>query len=234
MNFKNYILIIFCIIFTQKINSQIETGIGISNFIYLGDLTPEAGSYKTIRYGINIYGGINIDNFLLRTNIAIGSLSGDEIKYNNPRFRKQRAFNFNTSVIELSQLLIWSPLKFKKFSPYLIGGIGLSFLKIKSNSTNFNIDDNNILNLISIDAAHSLPSILSVFPIGIGFKYKLSPSVAISIESVNRLLFTDYLDGFSQAANYKRGDQYQTITIGLIYYLRNKILKCPKVVPLFF
>lgn len=233
------VLLTFCSgISAQKKTSGIEIGAAWSSFIYLGDLTPDRiGSFQTIRGGINLQGSFSISNyFLVRTNLAIGGLKGDEAKYKNPEFRKQRAFNFNTPVLELSQLLVWNPggknFTGKGFSTYLLGGVGVSFLKIKRDWNNINTAYYEITpdlpNRIAIDSVHSLPAIIPIFPIGIGFRYALSPSILINAEYSYRLLFTDYLDGFSQAANADKGDRYQTISIGIIYQLGNKnMLGCP-------
>ena len=121
-----------------------EVGAAISAFIYQGDLTTHRfGSVETTRFGINLYTSKIISpSFMLRTNLAIGSLKGDDVKYNKPAFRKQRNFNFRTPVFEVAQLVVWNLLKrnYKDigFSPYLFGGAGLSFLKIKRDWSNFN------------------------------------------------------------------------------------------------
>ncbi len=234
-----FVFINSCVISAaQKKNAGIEIGAAVSSFIYLGDLTPnKIGSFQTIRGGINLQGSIIINNyFLFRTNLAIGGLKGDDAKYENPIFRKQRAFNFNTPVLEMSQLLVWNPagnnFTGKGFSTYLLGGVGVSFFKIKRDWSNFNAayygSSSDLPNRIAIDSVHFLPAITPVFPIGIGFRYALSTSILLNGEYSYRLLFTDYLDGFSQAANADRGDRYLTISIGIIYRLGNKNrLGCP-------
>ncbi len=219
---------------------KFEIGAGVSSFIYQGDLTPNRfGSYETMRWGFNLQGSMIISrSFLLRTNLAIGGLRGDDAKYENPEFRKQRSFNFQTPVVEVSQLIVLNPLgknyANKGFSPYLFGGVGLSFLKINRDWSNFNAtyfgDGSDLSGRIAIDAAHSLPKIIPVVPLGVGIRYGLSSAIALSAESSYRLVFTDYLDGFSQAANSARNDHFQTITIGGIYRPGNKSkLNCPVV-----
>ena len=68
---------------------KFEIGAGVSSFIYQGDLTPNRfGSYETMRWGFNLQGSMIISrSFLLRTNLAIGRLRGDDAKYENPEFR---------------------------------------------------------------------------------------------------------------------------------------------------
>ncbi len=220
--------------------AKYEVGAAISAFIYQGDLTTHRfGSVETTRFGINLSGSKIISaSFMLRTNLAIGRLKGDDAKYNNPAFRKQRNFNFRTPVFEVAQLLVWN-LSGKNYediglSPYVFGGAGLSFLKIKRDWSNFNAayfgDGAALPNLIAIDAQHSLPKIIPVIPLGVGVRYGLTQNITINAESSYRLTYTDYIDGFSEAANPNKNDHYLTTSIGAIYRVgkKNK-LGCPVV-----
>ncbi len=215
-----------------------EFGLHLNSFIYQGDLTPERlGSFKTMRWGINLFGSrIMSPSFSLRTNLAIGGLRGDDALYDEPEYRKQRNFNFNTRVIELTQLIVWNPLRTnyrdKGFSPYLFSGIGFNFVKIKRDWSNFNGEyfDADYLEKFALDTAHSVPKNIPVIPIGAGFRYDISPRLAVSAEASYRLTFTDYLDGFSEAANPNRKDNYYTIGVGIIYRAGKKnMLNCPVV-----
>ncbi len=217
-----------------------ELGAGLSSLIYQGDLTPSRlGSYRTMKLGVNIYGSRILNrSFMVRINLAIGGLKGDEAKYNNPEYRKQRNFNFRTPVVEIAPLLVWNPLgknfTEKGFSPYLFGGAGFSFLKIKRDWSNFNAayfgDGSDIPERIAVDAAQSTPRVLPVIPVGAGIRYDLSSTIAVNAETSYRFTFTDYLDGFSQAANPARNDHYQAITVGAVFRFGNRnTLACPVV-----
>ena len=224
----------------QTQTSRIELGVGINSNIYQGDLTPSRfGSYETLKMGFQLHGALVLSqSFLVRANLAIGGLRGDDAKYNNPEFRQQRNFNFNTPLIELSGSLVWNPLRSnyenKGFSPYLMGGVGVSFLNIKKDWSKFNpeyFDEGAlILQNIAEDEAHGVPSVVPVVPLGIGVRYGISPALAIYAESAYRLMFTDYLDGFSKATNPDYNDHYQTISIGIIFRPNSKgKLACPAV-----
>jgi hypothetical protein len=217
---------------------KFEIGAGLSSFIYQGDLTPSRfGSFRTMRFGVNLYASkILGPSFSLRTNLAIGGLRGDDAKYEEPEYRQQRNFNFRTPVIELSQLVVWSPLKKnytdKGLAPYLFGGAGLSLLKIKRDWSNYNAEYfdavSDVSERLAVDAQQSLPKIIPVIPLGAGLRYGISPRLAVSAESSYRLVFTDYVDGFSQAANPDKNDHYHTITVGAIYRIGKKnTLACP-------
>ena len=71
-----------------------------------------------------------------------------------------------------------------------------------------------------------------MIPVGAGIRYNLSPRIALTAEGSYRLVFTDYLDGFSVAANPKQNDHYHTMNVGVVYRLgkKNK-LDCPVVRP---
>ena len=235
-------IISFCYypVAAQNNVAKYEVGAAISAFIYQGDLTTHRfGSVETTRFGINLHGSkIVSPSFMLRTNLAIGSLKGDDAKYNNPAFRKQRNFNFRSPVLEVAQLVVWNLFgknyEDKGFSPYLFGGAGISFLKIKRDWSNFNAayfgDGADLPNRIAIDAQHSLPKIIPVIPLGVGVRYGLTQNITINAESSYRLTYTDYMDGFSQAANPGKNDHYLTTSVGAIYRVGKKNrLDCPVV-----
>lgn len=224
----------------QDMIPKFELGAGINGYIYQGDLTPSRlGSYETMRFGFQLHGSLILSpSFMARTNIAIGGLRGDDAAYEKPEFRRFRNFNFRSSLVELSESVVWNPMKtnYKNigFSPYLMGGFGISFVNIKSDRTNFNPDYFNegaqILQNIAEDEAHGTPSVLPVIPIGAGIRYGFSPALAVYAESSYRLMFNDYLDGFSKATNPDNGDHYQTISIGIIFRPGAKgKLACPSV-----
>lgn len=223
----------------QTNTTQYEIGAGLSSFIYQGDLTPSSiGSFRTMRPGIYIHGSkILSSSFSLRTQLTIGGLRGNDATYDNPEYRQQRNFNFRSRVIELSQQLTWNPLgknyTDKAFSPYVFAGVGISFLKIKRDWSNFNAEyfgalGEDVATRLTVDAAHSVPKIIPVIPVGLGVRYNLSPRWAVNAESAYRVVFTDYLDGFSQAANPDKNDHYHTISAGAIYRIGKKnTLACP-------
>lgn len=211
----------------QQNISRYEFGLGAGIVMYQGDLTPwRFGSYETIRLGVNLHASRILSRSLsLRANLLFGGIKGDDAKYNNPEFRKQRNFNFTSPVTELSLLMVVNPLgknfSSKGFSPYLFAGAGLGLLHIKRDHSAFNAayfgDGSDLIQRIALDDRHNLPRMIPVVPVGAGIRYNLSNRIAIYAESSYRFLFTDYLDGFSQAANPAFKDHYHTTTVGLIY-----------------
>ncbi len=242
----SFVFIIVCFCRTQSqaqeqaLLSCWELGIQASQFIYQGDLAPSAaGSTKTPGYGLGIYGNRIITSALaLRTSLVFGRLSGDDSKYPTPAWRLERALSFSTPVFEVSEMMVWNILadNYQKarprFSPYLFGGVGYSFLHISRDASKFNVHafaaDSAVINGLAADERHSLPRAIPVIPIGAGIRYGITPALSVTAEASYRFTFTDYLDGFSQVANPRKNDRYYTYSVGLVYkFISSDILRCP-------
>ena len=240
-----YLLLLISISYSNKAHSQTNTGswqlganIGIA--VYQGDLTPyRSGSYKILKPSI----GFNISRIFtpdlkLRTSIAIGQLKGDEGLYVKPPYRKERNLSFTTSFVEISEILIWnfldksSDISYKRFSPYIFGGVGVSLLNINRSSSKttaaYLLNEPIATAGLLQDLQTAPPKVILVFPAGIGLEIFISPSVSLNAEINFRYTRTDYLDGFSKIANPKVNDYFYTNTIGIIYKLGKKdLLGCP-------
>lgn len=225
-------------VFSQIDLSKYELGLTGGVFVYQGDLTPQKiGSYKTMKpqLALHIYRKFT-PTFSVRLNINRGKLYGDDAKYSNPDWRQQRNFNFTTPVTELSVQGVWSFLENKapRFSPYVFAGAGLSFVKIKRDYSNYNAayfgENSDVAAGLTQDAAKTLPRALPVAPIGAGVRYYLNDRFSFIGETSYRLSFTDYLDGFSKAANSSKNDHYLSHSVGVVYSFgkKNKGLGCPK------
>ncbi|MBS1921444.1 MAG: hypothetical protein JST17_14420 [Bacteroidetes bacterium] len=236
-------ILLFC--FTVKSNGQrrmnsIEVGINLGTFIYQGDLTPERfGSSKTPGYQLSFFiNKIISKSFSVRANFSIGKLRGDESLYKSPAYRQQRNFAFKTPVTEFAGLFVWDILN-KNFSseihsglrPYIMAGPGISFVHIKRDWSRFNSEyfaGTGLPARLTLDEQHSLPKILPVIPVGAGIRYSVSEKLSINAETIYRITFSDYIDGFSQAANPSRNDHYQSYSVGLIFSFDKKNrLNCP-------
>jgi hypothetical protein len=227
---------------TQNQDRHFEWGIGLGAYVYQGDLTPDRfGSFRTMKPGVYLFVNKIVNPSLsYRLNLAIASLKGDESKYSQPEFRRQRNFAFNSPAIELSGLGVWDirgnnfyRIK-RSFSPYIFTGAGLAVLNIKPDRSRFNAEffstEPEVIAGLATDSQKRLPKLQPFVPAGLGFRYELSDRFAINAEATYRFVFTDYLDGFSHAANPEKDDHYHSLTIGLIYKLgfKNR-LNCPPV-----
>ena len=223
---------------SQTNNPKFQFGVGAGTFVYQGDLTPSSlGSYRTLKPAIGLFAAKFFSaSLLFRANLAFGGLKGDDAKYSHPGYRQQRNFNFHTPLAEISGIAEWNVIArnyvSKGFSPYLFAGVGYSFLKVKRDWSNLNTEyfslESALMRGLAEDAQHSLLKGLLVLPVGAGVRYYLSDKIGISAETSYRLAATDYLDGFSRAANPSKRDHYYSHTIGIVYRIGKKnTLDCP-------
>ncbi|NOT51390.1 MAG: hypothetical protein HOP10_08955 [Chitinophagaceae bacterium] len=224
---------------TYSQDHKYEFGLNLGFTVYQGDLTPEKfGAFKTQKFAVGLHvSRILNQTFSIRGNLLISTLRGDDAVYAQPEYRRLRNFNFTSPVVELSCLLVFNitaqNYADKGLSPYVFAGGGLAYLNIKRDWSRLNRDYFNAQNHIladglAIDSAHSLPRIIPVIPVGGGLRYFFSPQWGLNAEASYRLGYTDYIDGFSQAANPELKDHYLNYAIGIIYRpgKKNK-LGCP-------
>jgi hypothetical protein len=219
-------------------------GVNAGAMIYQGDLAPSVlGSYKTpsLTVGISAARILNA-YFAVRINAVAGTLRGDDAKYSTPSWRQYRNFNFSTPVREFSAQVVWNPFGNNsneigmRVTPYLFGGAGVSVVNIqrdysKMDTTVFTFSSKQQVGLKQ-DTATNPPHAIFVLPVGAGLSFYLSPRWSLNVEANFRYTFTDYLDGFSYAANPNQKDFYHTQTVGLFYRFGggagNNKLGCPK------
>lgn len=221
----------------QIVSGKNEIGVNIGALIYQGDLSPKAvGSVKTARPMLGIYyNRILTPYWSFRANLNVGSLHGDDSRFTQPAYMQHRNFNFSSSVVELSAMGVYNIYgnndNFRKFSTYLFGGAGVSFLNIKRDysrlDTAYFSSSAKLVSGIATDSAARLPRAIPIIPMGIGIKYTLLPRISLVAEGTYRYLFTDYLDGFSHAANPKLKDSYYGVSIGAVFNFGKDQMACP-------
>lgn len=222
-------LIITGYCFSQETRGKNEIGIQVGGMYYMGDLTPDfGGSLKTGKPAFGIYYNRNLNSyFSLRANLVTGHLMGDDSMYASPAYKRKRNFRFNTPVTELSVLGQFDvfgtngTIPPTKISPYLFAGVGVSFLNIQRDwsriDTNMIHTGSSTLAGLTKDKNTELPKRLLIIPVGAGIKYHAWPRIALTAEANYRVTFTDYLDGFSYAANPQKNDSYYSFTLGAVY-----------------
>jgi len=239
------VLIVFCLITltssAQFDVSKIELGADVATFIYQGDLTPsKLGSFKTMKLGFGIHGSYKLSKILfLKTSFVFGGLKGDESRYSTPEYRQKRNLKFKSPVTEISESIVWNILPpasegGPKLTPYISAGVGYAFLHINRDYGNFDTayfpNESIIAAGLRADTAHSLPKGILVFPVTAGLRYAFAKNLSLNLATTYRLSSTDYLDGFSQAANPAKKDNFFTNSIGLIYsFGKSNMIKCPEV-----
>lgn len=200
-----------------------EFGIGGGIVVYQGDLAPTAwGVYKSPMPGFQAHlTRLFSPSFALRIGATVGKFGADDVKSAyKEAYRDYRKYNFTTAFAELSALAQWTPFaKFNwRLNPYVMGGAGVSFVKVKNNWSKIDYNafpGENLQQRLLVDSAqsHNFPTL--VLPVGVGLKYDVNSKVAFRLEWINRITFTDYLDGFSNAANPNKNDRYSSVMLSL-------------------
>lgn len=216
-----------------------SVGLNGGIYVYQGDLTPERfGSFRTMQPGFSLFAKKPINHFLAaRFHISIARLKGDDSRYSEPQYRKQRNFYFTSSVKEFSGQLVWNVLgknyEDKGIQPYIFSGAGVSLVRTSKDYSRMDPtvfgEGSDIVTGLAVDNAHGTPRALFSVPVGVGAEYPISNRFSVNIETSYRFIFTDYLDGFSQSANPKLKDHYHSTSAGLIYKFgnRDKGIGCP-------
>ncbi|CAN5823823.1 hypothetical protein BH11BAC4_BH11BAC4_06120 [soil metagenome] len=204
-----------------------EAGINAGAYIYQGDLTIHPiGSVETIRPGFGLSVTRIISSaFSARLMFNMAKIAADESIYNTPKFRQHRNLAFNASVKELGLSVHWNVFGTNydnvKFQPYVFAGAGVSFVNITRDYSGFNMayfgPESSVTRGLATDVATAPPKVIAVIPVGGGIRYNISDRLVANIEGTYRLMRTDYLDGFSQAANPNMKDHYSSLTIGIAY-----------------
>jgi hypothetical protein len=231
---KKWLPLLLVLVIAAKAKAQItsgknEIGIHAGALFYQGDLAPDmVGSYKTARPTVGIfYNRILTPYWAVRANVVVGALAGDDALNEKPAYMRRRRFNFHTPLAEVSALAVFNLFgnnandNVVKFSPYLFAGAGVSFLNIhrdwsQVDSSLVHAGSTTLTGLVK-DTTTVMENAIPVLPIGVGIKYGILPNISLIAEGNYRFLFTDYLDGFSYAANPKRKDGYYGLTVGAVY-----------------
>ena len=220
---------------TKAQQSPYEVGIHAGMSLYQGDLIPTLpGSYKTpgLLIGINIARRMN-RLMSVRADLSFAKLHASDANYSKPEWRQFRNLSFGSSVKELTVSMIYNVIGERRITPYVTGGAGLSLLNIKRDDSNFNAAyfDNQswVGEGLTVDMFHRLPKLIIVLPVGAGARFPITEKLSVKAETTFRLMFTDYLDGFSHVANNDKKDHYFSHTVGVTYSWgkKNKALDCP-------
>ncbi len=217
---------------------RFQLGVSAGAFIYQGDLTPsDIGSYRTAKPAIQLTAAKLFSRSLsLKGVFSFGALQGDDSRYTFPAYRRERNFYFQSPVAEVAVQGEWAPLgsnyRERGFSPYVSAGIGYSFLHVQRDYSRFNVahfvSEPDLIGRLAEDEAQSPPHGIVTIPLSVGVRYYLTDRLGVSFETNYRLTSTDYIDGFSRAANPSRNDHFYSHTVGVVYRIGKKnMYGCP-------
>jgi opacity protein-like surface antigen len=239
-------IVIFILFFPAQFakaqfHSKWELGINLGMYTYQGDLTPtNSGSGKTPGYGFSLFANrIYSDVLSFRSSISYGKIRANDAVYAHPDWKQQRNFAFESPVLELSEMAVWSPfgrtgIAGLPVSPFLSGGIGLGFFHVSRNAESFNPEffsgEPRVAEGLAADLATKPPVNLLVVPVGAGLRLPLTSHWSLQTEYIYRFTATDYLDGFSKSAGPDNKDQYSSLNVGMVYRFGSYgNIKCPLV-----
>jgi hypothetical protein len=229
------VFVLIHLICTAQNLSNYSVGAYIGAGMYTGDLTAsKLSSYRTPGFLFGITADRKLTNNLnLTADLLFTKLKGDESKFAEPGWRQARNFRFETNVTEIDLALSYTPLPHTKISPFIKAGLGYSFLKVKPDYSQYDIeyfgDASWATQGLQIDKATDLPKGKIVIPMGAGITVRLSRTLTLMSETVYRVSSTDYLDGVSRSANAERNDGYLTNSIGLkLHFPAKNNVACPK------
>ncbi len=221
-------------LFAQYKSSPWEVGLHFGTLIYQGDLSKSfAGDYSSLHPAIGLYASRSIDPyFAIRGNFTYGKISEDEAKFTTPVWKQFRAFNFSTTIKELTASLVFSPFgdnNDRKISPYLFAGAGVAFVNVHRDWHRYDTSVYNTKSQVqqglAIDTLHSPPRVIAILPVGAGLRYAIGSQWSLNAEATYRLTATDYLDGFKYAGNPTKRDGYYGFSLGVSYRFGG--YKCP-------
>jgi len=183
-----------------------EVGISLGVAHYFGDLNNRA-SFNRPKVAVGAFVRKQVGDYIgVRLGVHYARL-GYSDKYSNNEYQQRRNLSFNTAIWELALQGDFNFFRFEPgnpnfmFTPYITIGAGI-----------FNYDPFAYLNGIKYalrplgtegqgTAAYperqAYNNIAVCFPLGMGVKYNISPSVNFAFEISYRFTTTDYLDDVS-------------------------------------
>jgi hypothetical protein len=126
--------------------SKYEIGAQLGGLVSRTALTVDnkLGAYKQMHPSVGVFAqGPLLGPFSIRTSLMVGQIGSDDSKVNDPRYSwvPLRDFKYTTTMAELSTVVVWNLVKEKyslfthehkhRFTPYLFGGIGFSWVNVK-------------------------------------------------------------------------------------------------------
>ena len=181
---------------------RFELGLGGGVSSYMGEANTEKPLLNP-NASISLLGRWNLSgNTALRANLAYAGVSGSTLG-NASDFMLGSDIQFDNGLIEANMLFelgfaqygvpVYHP-GFRKWSPYVAVGLGLTGYKADKNRVCLNI------------------------PFGVGVKYKVLPRLNVGLEWMFRKTFTDNLDYSSESAGFQLND----VWTGAINWNKNK------------
>ncbi|MBX2875051.1 MAG: OmpA family protein [Saprospiraceae bacterium] len=192
-----------------------------------GDLIdPDLSTFKETNFAIGLQAKKIINKtFGIRLGYYTGTLTGEDRNFERLSYR---GFSSSTPLHEFSGMAEWDILghkrykgeQFKKtFSPYILGGLGLTHFNPKVDFGNGTASNSE---MVAVDQAADVSTFRVVVPVGAGVKMDLNPQWSLGLEYAFRITFSDYLDGVSMSGNPDKNDWYGIGGLNLNYRMSKR------------
>lgn len=182
-----------------------EFGIGGGSAHYFGDLNPNIG-FKQIGYSGGVFYKYNFTHYIaFRMGLSMGNV-GYADNYSSNYYQRVRNLDFKSNLYEASAGFEFSFFQYAvgdfehRFTPYVSLGIGA----FKYDPYTMYNNKRYLLRPLGTEGQNfeeykdrKYTGTAVSFPIGIGFKFWLSKGLTLSLEAINRITTTDYLDDVS-------------------------------------
>lgn len=212
---------------SQAQESDWELGLLLGGSNIGGDLIdPDFSTFKETNFALGLQAKKLLNKRMgIRFGYYYGRLTGDDRNFER---LQSRGFSFSSPIHEFSALAEWDILghkrfrgeEFKKtFSPYLMGGLGLTHF---NPTTHFGQTSGHMAEMVAMDQAADVASLRFIIPLGAGVKMDLSQQWSLGLEYGFRITFSDYLDGVSMAGNPDKNDWYGIGGLNLNYRLSKR------------
>ena len=219
---------------------DMSAGVNAGAYIYKGDLSQERlGSIRNMQPGISFFARKPLTSFVdARVQISVANIAGDDGRSSKPGTLQSRNFSFTTSIKEISAQFVWNILgkntEQRSFLPYAFTGFGVSLLNVRKDYSRIDPSiypaSSRIYTDIALDNKIGSPNSLLTVPLGLGVELPISERLSLNFETSYRMVFSDYLDGFSHAASTKYNDNFYSNSGGVTYKLsgKNTAVSCPR------
>lgn len=227
---KSFLCYAIVLLFFSTVNAQeseeyrMEIGLNTGLMTYIGDFNSLI--IRKMQPTIGVTANYNINpHMALNTLLMYGKIKGistDEKTYYHKYVKSP--WKFNNKLIDLSFSYQYNFFAYgtgqdyrgaKRFTPYLFGGIGISYLKYL------------------IDEKKTAKQLFTAnIPLGIGIKYKIGERTNVGLTWTIHFTLSDKLDsqsdpyGIKSTGLFKNTDNFSTLQLSLTYSFMVKCKTC--------
>ncbi len=203
---------------------QLEAGMQLGGAVYAGDITErDPTMFTETRPAYGLFVRYRAFPFLhIKAAGYAVELAGDDLNYAGRTFRLDRAFHFDTKILEADLLLEWHPLAHTSFDPIIKPYLGTGIVYGRHEAVP-NFERTKLIRTLGkeifLDQEQGGDGTFIAIPINFGIQYKVNSRLQIEFEGSIRATNTDFLDGVSNSGNPENNDWYGLLQFGLSYQI---------------